>query len=272
MLGPLALGLGPRLGHDPLGLLPRLGDRLLGGDARVVLDLLRLGPQPLHVRDQLPGLFVSGGALVLGVLLGLGDQRRGPLLRLVDHRLRLAGALVDLGVDDRPAVRLGLLGRGAPRLQRRLEVPAGLLDPRLGLAQLVLGVPVQLLGLAVRTGLDLRGLLLGQRQHVLDPDAQVAVRGLVAGRAAPPQLLDLRLQLLDLDHEPVDLRQGLGPLAGERVHLQLHGREVPVHLPLVVSAQRGLEPAVDGLALVETGQQFRVVAEFVVTRHTLILT
>ncbi len=133
-------------------------------------------------------------------------------------------------------------------------------------------MPVQLLGLGVGRGLDLRGLLFGQRQHVLDPDAQVAVRGLVAGRAAPAQLLDLRLKLLHLDHEPVDLRQCLGALAGERVHLQLHRRDVPVHLPLVVSAQRGLEPAVDGLALVETGQQFRVIAEFVVTRHTLILT
>ena len=222
VLGALALGLGVGFGGDPVGLLAGLGDRLLGREGGVVLELLGLGPEALDVSDQLPGLLVSRGALVLGVLLGLGHEGRGPLLRLVHHGLRLAGPLVDLGVDDRPPVGLGLLGGGPPGLQRGLEVLAGLLDLRLGLAETVVGVMVQMLGLRVGVGLDLLGLLLREGQHVLDAHAQMPVGGLVAGGAAPPELLDLGLQLLDLDHQPVDLRDRFGPFTCEGVHLELH--------------------------------------------------
>jgi hypothetical protein len=271
VLGALALGLGLRFGGDPLGLLAGLGDGLLRREGGVVLELLGLGAEALDVSDQLPGLLVSRGALVLGVLLGLGHQGGGALLGLVHHGLRLAGALVDLGVDDRAPVGLGLLGGGPAGLQRGLEVLAGLLDLRLGLAETVVRVVVQMLGLRVGVGLDLLGLLLREGQHVLDPHAQVPVRGLVARGTAAPELLDLGLQLLDLDHQSVDLRDRLRPFTGEGVHLELHLLKEPLDLSLVVSAQGGLELVLDGSTLVESGQQFRVV-QSVFTRHTLILT
>jgi hypothetical protein len=233
-----------------LGLLALLLDFLVGAGLGGLDVLVGLGAGAL---DLLRG--------ALGQLLGLGA-------RVGQCGLGLGAYLVGLAPDGlrgplgrRTALGVGLLRLGAPGGQGDLEVAEAVLGVRRGLGADPLGLG-QAGGEVVGGGaLDRLGLLLGERQDLLDARAEVLERDLGADDAGLlADLGHLLLQPVDLPGHGLELRICLLALAGQHGDLVLGAGDVPLDLLLVVTPQGGLEIGLRGRVRAQT-------EEFTAVRH-----
>jgi hypothetical protein len=110
--------------------------------------------------------------------------------------------------------------------------------------------------------LDRFGLLLGQRQDLLDPRTQVAERDLGAEAVLPPGLGGLLLEALDLGRHRLHLRIRLFALRGQGGDFVLGARHVPLDLLLLIAPQGHLEAGFGGRVSAET-------EDFTAVRHAV---
>ena len=118
------------------------------------------------------------------------------------------------------------------------------------------GQPLRLFALLLYVPLgdlaDVRGLLLGDGQDVLDPGPQVSEGNLIDVRvAAAPLLRGLQLRLLHLRRHRLDLVEGVLPLGGERLVLGLQPADELVYLPPPIAPEGDLEGGLRRYAVAE---------------------
>ena len=240
----------------------------LGGDV-----VLRLVPEGL---DLLVGLHPGGLRVAVG--LGAGPMRlpRRPLGQLLalgagpgQHRLGLdAHLLGGVAGGGEGLFGGGALGRVGPLLlgpaggQGDLEVADAVVRVGLGLGPDPLGLGEPGGDVVGGRRLDRLGLLLGEREDLLDARAEMAERDLGADAGRPAGLGGLLLEPLDLGGHRLHLRIGLFALGGQRGDLVLGAGHIPLDLLLFIAPQGCLEAGFGGHVSAET-------EDFTAVRHAV---
>jgi hypothetical protein len=209
--GEPLLGLGAALRRVALGLGARGGDLLVGLDAPG------------------GGLLRRGGAGALRLGLGVAEQ----LTRLGTQALRLLGQLGAV-------LLLGFALLGATGGQGQVEVAGRGGGALTGVGEQPLGLGALVGDLLCGTVAQVVGLVLGQRQDLLDPRAQVP-EGDPRRHGAAGGVGELQLELLHLPGERLKLRDGLVPLGGQGRQFGLDLDDVSVHLLLVEALEGRIE-------------------------------
>jgi hypothetical protein len=245
------------------------------------------GQLGFEVGPALDRLVLDRGPVVRGVRVGLRAYLLGPGGGLLGEpaRLLLRVERGGLGVDAHPlgvllhAAQLGVqsgapVGRhlvllGAARRQYRLEVPDRLVVLELRVAEDALGLGPLPGDALLAFGADRRGLLLGQREDLPDPVAEVPERrvgGDGGGTRRPlPRLDQFELELLQLGGERLRLRVRVVALRRQRRVLGLQQADALVDLFLVVPADGEFEVPLRRYVVAEREQVSAV-------RHGTILT
>ena len=194
------LRLAPRTSDDPVGLATGTGQLGVQRGPPLYRLVLDHGPLVCHVRLDLgPDLLGLCGRRLDqpgGLLLGLGECRVGFGAQPVGVPLRGT----DLGFQFGTALGRRLVLLGAPPGQYRLEVADGLVVLHPGVPEDALGLGALAGDALLRVDADRGRLLLGQRQYLPDPFAEMAARDVRGHRGRTPGALavfdEFKLELL----------------------------------------------------------------------------
>src|SRR6266545_3064686 len=266
-LGDELLGVRPRVAHHVVGLSLGSVEDPLGLRAHGRDHLLALGPGAgqlgLEGGASLHRLVLDGRAVVGRVCLGLRlelfglrgglvGHPAGLLLRGGQRRVGLTLEPVDVILDPgRLRLQLGPTGGrgtvllGPPRGQYRLEVPDRLVVLQTGVADDAFGFGALCGDALLGVGADRRGLVLGQRQDLADPFAEMTeggVGGDRGGAGGPLAGLDeFELKLLYLGGQCMGLGEGLVTLGGYRRALGFQQADAFIDLIGLVSTEGEFE-------------------------------